>query len=113
MFHCQNVTMAQFADIVQSMAKSEIKNRVPDRTGLAGSYDFSLYYTSGRKLMLDAAAAQAAARQAGETASSSDPVLGIGIEDAFRKQLGLRLEKGPLTTPALVLDHIAQKPTDN
>jgi uncharacterized protein (TIGR03435 family) len=111
MFHCQNVTMAQFADLVQSMAKSEIKNRVPDRTGLAGSYDFTLYYTGSRKMTLDAAAALAAAKQSGDATVA--PPEGISIEDAFRKQLGLRLEKRPLTLPALVLDHIEQKPTDN
>jgi uncharacterized protein (TIGR03435 family) len=35
------------------------------------------------------------------------------LEDAIRKQLGLRLEKQPLTLPALVLDHIEQTPTEN
>jgi uncharacterized protein (TIGR03435 family) len=35
------------------------------------------------------------------------------VEDAFRKELGLRLEKQPLAVPALVLDHFDQTPTDN
>jgi uncharacterized protein (TIGR03435 family) len=35
------------------------------------------------------------------------------LEDAIRKQLGVRLEKQPLTLPALVLDHIEQTPTEN
>jgi uncharacterized protein (TIGR03435 family) len=50
-FHCQNVTMDQFADLVQSLARSEIRNRVPNKTGLAGSYDFTLVYTSTPKLL--------------------------------------------------------------
>jgi len=111
MFHCQNVTMTQFAYLAQAMARSEIKNRVPDRTGLAGSYDFTLYYTSGRKLTLDAAAAAAAAKQAGDATAA--PVEGVSIEDAFRKQLGLKLEKQSGPFPALILDHIEQKPTEN
>jgi uncharacterized protein (TIGR03435 family) len=111
-FHCQNVTMDQFADLVQSLARSEIRNRVPNKTGLAGSYDFTLFYTSTPKLLTETAAAVDAAKQAGD-ASASEPVAGESVEDAFRKQLGLRLEKQPTTGAALVLDHIEQTPTPN
>ena len=110
-FHCQNVTMDQFADLAQSLAGSEIKNRVPNKTGLAGSYDFSLFYTSGRKLRADTTAADAAAKQAGDTTAA--PVVGESVVDAFRKQLGLRLEVQPLTLPVLVLDHYEKTPTEN
>ena len=41
------------------------------------------------------------------------PSPGLRLEDAFRKQLGLRLEKQPLTLPSLVLDHFDQTPTEN
>jgi uncharacterized protein (TIGR03435 family) len=111
-FHCQNVTMDQFADLVQSLARSEIRNRVPNKTGLAGSYDFTLYYTSTSKLQADATAVADPAKQAGD-ASASEPLGGESIEVAFRKQLGLRLEKQPTTGAALVLDHIEQTPTAN
>jgi uncharacterized protein (TIGR03435 family) len=94
------------------MAKSEIKYRVRDKTGLAGAYDFTLYYTTARKLRADATLAQAAAKQAGD-ASSSDPVAGLSIEDAFRKELGLRLEAQPGSYPALILEHIEATPTEN
>ena len=109
--HCQNVTMDQFADVAQSLAGYEIKNRVPNKTGLAGSYDFTLYYTTTRKLRVDIKAAADAAKEAGDT--TVEPVTGVSLEDAVRKQLGLRLEKQPLTLPALVLDHIEQTPTEN
>ena len=111
-FHCQNVTMDQFADLAQSLANSEIKTRVPNKTGLAGSYDFTLYYTSARKLRADNAAAVEAAKQAGGDATAA-PVGGDSIEDAFRKQLGLRLERQTQMFPALILDHIEQTPTEN
>ena len=110
-FHCQNVTMDQFADLAQAVANSEIKFRVPNKTGLAGSYDFTLYFTGARKIRADAAAAAAAAKQAGDATAA--PVIGLGIEDAFRKELGLRLERQPGIYPALVLDHIEQTPTEN
>jgi uncharacterized protein (TIGR03435 family) len=109
-FHCQNVTMDQFADLVQSLARSEIRNRVPNKTGLAGSYDFTLFYTSTPKLQTETAAAADAAKDGGEAAT---PVEGISIGDAFRKQLGLRLEKQPTTGTALMLDYIEQTPTAN
>jgi uncharacterized protein (TIGR03435 family) len=110
-FHCQNVTMDQFADLAQSLAGYEIKNRVPNKTGLSGSYDFTLYYTTTRKLRVDIKAAADAAKEAGDT--TVEPVAGVSLEDAVRKQLGLRLEKQPLTLPALILDHIEQIPTEN
>jgi uncharacterized protein (TIGR03435 family) len=111
MFHCQNVTMAQFADLLSAVARGDIKNRIVDKTGLPGSYDFSLFYTGASRLRLQEAAALAAARQAGE--ATAGPVEGLGIEDAVRKELGLRLEKQPLPLPFLILDHINQTPTEN
>jgi uncharacterized protein (TIGR03435 family) len=110
-FHCQNVTMDQFADVAQSLANNEIKYRVPNKTGLAGSYDFTLYYTTTRKLRLQVTAAADAAKQAGD--ATPEPVAGVSLEDAVRKQLGLRLEKQPVKLPALILDHIEQTPTEN
>jgi uncharacterized protein (TIGR03435 family) len=111
MFHCQNVTMAQLANLAQPMARSEIGNHVVDKTGLPGSYDFSLSFTTGRKLRADMASAQAAAKTAGEATAA--PVEGLGIEDAYRKELGVRLEKRPLSQPFLILDRIEQQPTEN
>jgi uncharacterized protein (TIGR03435 family) len=110
-FHCQNVTMDQFADLAQAVAGSEIKYRVPNKTGLAGSYDFTLYYTGISKMRADATAAAAAAKQAGDT--SAAPIGGLSIEDAFRKELGLKLEKQPGSYPSLILDHIEETPTEN
>jgi uncharacterized protein (TIGR03435 family) len=116
-FHCQNVTMDQFADVLQGLARSEVRNRVPNKTGLAGSYDFTLFYTSTLKLQTETAAAADATKQASESSAQADeataPVQRISIEDAFRKQLGLRLEKQPITEPSLVLDHIEKTPTPN
>ncbi len=111
MFHCQNVTMAQFADLLSAVARGDIKNRIVDKTGLTGSYDFSLSYTGASRLRLQEAAAQAAAKQAGE--ATAGPVEGLAIDDAIRKELGVRLEKQPLPLPFLILDHIDEKPTDN
>jgi uncharacterized protein (TIGR03435 family) len=109
--YCQNVTMDQFADMVQAVAGVEVKNRVANKTGLAGAYDLTLYFTSGHKLRADAAAADAAAKEAGQ--ASAAPVGGISVNDAFRKELGLRLEVQPGVYPTLIIDHIEQTPTEN
>jgi len=106
MFHCQNVTMAQFADLLSAVARADIKNRVVDKTGLTDSYVFSVSYTTGGKLRQQEAAALAAGSTAG-------PVEGLGIEDAVRKELGVRLKMQPLPLPFLILDHIDEKPTEN
>jgi uncharacterized protein (TIGR03435 family) len=110
-FHCQNVTMAQFADFVEPLAGADVKNRVPDRTGLAGSYDFTMYFTNGRTLQARIADATKEAKQNGDAVPA--PVEGISVEDAIRKQLGLRLEKQHVVLPALILDHFEQTPTAN
>ena len=110
-FHCQNVTMAQFADRLQAVDQSDIKNRVADKTGLAGSYDFTVFYTTNRTLRGQIGTAAAEAKQAGE--ATPPPPAGLGLQDAIHKQLGIRLEKQPLTLPSLVLDHFDQTPTEN
>jgi uncharacterized protein (TIGR03435 family) len=111
MFHCQNVTMAQFADLLSAVARGDIKNRIVDKTGLTDSYVFSVSYTGAGRLRLQEAAAQAAARQAGD--ATAGPVEGLAIDDAVRKELGVRLEKQPLPLPFLILDHIDETPTEN
>jgi uncharacterized protein (TIGR03435 family) len=109
--YCQNVTMDQFADMVQPMTADLVKNRVANKTGLAGSYDFTIYFTSGRKLRADTAAADAAAKQSGDAVAA--PVGGFRADDAFRRELGLLLVKQPGTYPVLILDHIERNPTEN
>jgi uncharacterized protein (TIGR03435 family) len=110
-FHCQNVTMDQFADLLQSVAGVEIKTRVPNKSGLESAYDVTVYYTTGHKLRVDAAAAEAAAKQTENP--TAEPIGGVSIGDAFRKELGLRLEQQQLMLPTLVLDHFEKTPTEN
>ncbi len=113
--YCQNVTMAQYADMMQAFTGSDIKYRVVDKTGLAGSWNFTLYYTSAAKLKAAAPPVNATNAKPADSAAdaSTDPVGGMTLQDAVRKELGLQLVKQPETYPALVLDHIDQTPTDN
>ena len=111
-FHCWwNITMDRFADLLQSVASVEVKTRVPNKTGLEGAYDFTVYFTTGHKMRVDAQAADAAAKQAG--LASSEPTGAVTIDEAFRKELGLKLEQQQLMLPTLILDHYEKNPTEN
>lgn len=88
---CQNVTMAQFAERLQTAAPVDIHSPVLDSTGLSGGYDITLTFSSG----------------SGATAS------GASLFSALEKQLGLKLEMRQRPLPVLVIDHVEEKPTDN
>jgi len=82
-------TMAKFADVLSG----QTGRAVVDSTGLAGSYNFVLYY---------------AADDPGAAGSAENTIFG-----ALPEQLGLRLEahKGPVDL--LVIDHIEKVPSGN
>jgi uncharacterized protein (TIGR03435 family) len=112
---CQNVTMAQFAQQLQSTVRTYIHDPVLNATGIEGSWDFSLTFS-----LFDPARGAAgygsrggggAAPVAGGTAS--DPVGGISLFDALERQLGLKLEKRKRPLPVLVIDQMKEKPTEN
>jgi len=108
---CSNITMAQFAAQLQSMAPGFIKNQVIDATGIDGAYDFTLSFsTSGQ---LRAPSPQAAGDDPSSPDAASVPTGGISLFDAIYKTLGLKLEKRKGTIPMFVIDHIDEKPTDN
>jgi uncharacterized protein (TIGR03435 family) len=100
---CQNMTMAQIGDELQHVADGYIYSSVLDGTGLKGSYDFTLSFSSADKIV----------PSAGDAANSSDPNGALSVFDAVNKQLGLKLEKTKRPAPVLVIDHIEQTPTEN
>ena len=48
---CQNMTIAQIGDELQRVANGYIYNTVVDGTGLKGSYDFTLSFSSADKIL--------------------------------------------------------------
>ena len=102
---CQNMTVAQIGDELQHVANGYIYNTVTDGTGLKGSYDFTLSFSSADKILPTPAA--------GDAANSSDPNGALSVFDAVNKQLGLKLEKTKRSYPVLVIDHIEETPTEN
>ena len=106
---CQNMTIAQIGDELQHVANGYIFNTVADGTGLKGSYDFTLSFSSSDKILPTAPAAP----PAGDAANSSDPNGALSIFDAVNKDLGLKLEKTKRPYPVLVIDHMEETPTEN
>jgi uncharacterized protein (TIGR03435 family) len=105
---CQNMTIAQIGDELQHVAFGYIYNPVTDATGLKGSYDFTLSFSSQDRV-------NTAPHSGGDNpdANSSDPSGALSIFDAVSRQLGLKLEKTKRPYPVLVIDHIEQTPTPN
>jgi uncharacterized protein (TIGR03435 family) len=91
------MTTTQFA----IMLSQQVHQTVVDRTGLTGSYDFSLQWTPDNL----------PPPPPGAEASAPDPG-GPSIFTAVQEQLGLKLDstRGPVKT--LVIDHI-ERPSEN
>jgi uncharacterized protein (TIGR03435 family) len=104
---CQNTTMRQFAQQLQSPGSGYVKSPVLDATHLDGAYDFTLRFNSLRDVQTRATPPST------DAAAASDPGGAISLFDAVDKQLGLKLEKQKRPTPMLVIDHIEEKPTEN
>jgi len=104
---CQNMTMAQIGDELQRSANGYIYSTVKDGTGIKGSFDFTLSFSSADKVQASTAPTTPSAN------SASDPSGALSLFDAVNRQLGLKLEKEKRSLPVLVIDHIEEKPTDN
>ena len=105
LLNCQNMTMARFANMLQSLAPGYIHAPVLDATGLDGAWDFTLSFSSIGQL-------QSGSR--GEAPSeASDPNGALSLPDAVSKQLGLKLEQTKRPVSVLVIDHVEPKPTEN
>lgn len=111
LYWCQNLTMNALAKELRGMAPQIFFYPVTDATGLKGSYDFSLNFSTmgnGRGIGgLGGPPPPDTANQA------SDPSGAIPIFDAVKSQLGLKLEKTMRDEPVLVIDHIDEQPEAN
>jgi uncharacterized protein (TIGR03435 family) len=110
---CQNMTMAQIGDELQRVASGYIYSPVLDGTGIKGSWDFTLSFSSADQTQARAAGGGNPSGSASSTDGASDPNGAITLFDAVNRQLGLKLEKQRRLSPVLVIDHIEEKPTEN
>jgi uncharacterized protein (TIGR03435 family) len=90
---CYNVTAAQLAQQLQSLAPGYFRaGPIVDRTGLTGAYDLRLEWMMQQQL----------------DAGMSGPTIFAAVE-----KLGLNLEKKRDTAEMLIIDRCEQTPTEN
>lgn len=99
---CRNMSMSEISNELTNVAGGYIFSPVLDATGIKGSYDFTLSFSSANQF-----------NHALETAGTTEPSGAVSFFEAVEKQLGLKLEKQKRPLPVLVVDHIEQKPTEN
>jgi uncharacterized protein (TIGR03435 family) len=98
---CQNVTLAEFVDVLnRQISVIAAGRRVIDETGIQGTWDVTLTY---RVIPVAAAAPGVAADPAGD----------LSPFDAIERQLGLKLQEAKRAVPMFVIDHIEENPTEN
>jgi uncharacterized protein (TIGR03435 family) len=105
---CQNVTMAQFAQLLPGIAPGYLRTDVVDNTGLEGGWDFTFSFSPAGILQLN--------RPNGSNEKSegaSDPSGAISLFDALSSQLGLKLETTKRPTSVLVIEKIERQPIEN
>jgi uncharacterized protein (TIGR03435 family) len=103
---CRNVTMTQFASMLENMASGYVKAPIKDATGLEGYWDFSVNF-SGVNLL------PGGQFDPNSAAGTADPNGSLSLPEALLKQLGLKLQMEKRPIPVLVVDHVEDKPTQN
>ena len=108
---CQNITMEQLGQQLPLLAFGYIYYPVADDTGLKGSYDVTLAFSSVDRTLAPPPASNN--QQASAPANlAADPSGAVSLFDAF-KNIGLKLEKEKRPMPVLVIDQIEEQPTAN
>ena len=105
---CENVSMEQFGQLLPQIAGGYTRVAALDKTGLQGGYDFILNF-SPIEQVLGSRPPDAGAANAG---AALDPTGALSLQDAVRRQLGIRMEDTKLPTPVLVIDSISETPLD-
>jgi uncharacterized protein (TIGR03435 family) len=113
---CQNTTLAQLADQLQTIAPAYFRGApVDDASGIQGAFDFTFSFIpvpgggggGGR------GGTKGGPGPGRASDGASDPSGGVTLFDAFQKQLGLKLEQRKRTLPVFVIDHMEDKPAEN
>ena len=113
--YCQNMTMAQLGNELQAVADGYIHNTVLDKTGLKGSYNFTLSFSSVNNILNGGSRppTNSSSQQDATDSNAADPNGAVSLFEAVRRELGLKLEKEKRPVPVLVIDSIQENPTPN
>jgi uncharacterized protein (TIGR03435 family) len=110
---CHNMTMAQFAEQMP-VYDYDLFYPVENATGLEGAWDFTIDFDAMASRGMMAIRSQIFPGAGASTnGQAADPMGGLNLEDAIRKQLGLELKFSKHPQPVLVIDHMLEKPIDN
>jgi uncharacterized protein (TIGR03435 family) len=110
---CQNMTMAQFAERLQSLANGYVRVPALDATGLEGGWTFTVNFSPvGVFQGLAGRGGEAGPVGGGAALAASEPTGALSLPEALDRQLGLKLELQKRPLPVLVFDHIAEKPIE-
>jgi uncharacterized protein (TIGR03435 family) len=110
---CQNMTMAQFAERLQSLANGYVRVPAVDATRLEGGFTFTVNFSPIGVVQGGAGRGGDVGPVAGGGAlAASEPNGALSLPEALDRQLGLKLELQKRPMPVLVFDHIAEKPIE-
>jgi uncharacterized protein (TIGR03435 family) len=111
---CQNMTMAQFAERLQSLANGYVRVPALDATGLEGGYTFTVNFSPVGVFQGGGAGrgGDAGPVAGGAALSASEPNGALSLPEALDRQLGVKLELQKRPMAVLVFDHIAEKPIE-
>src|SRR5581483_4438786 len=101
---CQNMTMAQFAHLLQDIANGYVHGEVVDNTGLEGGYTFTLRFSPIG--LISSGGGRGGDGPPAADSGAATPSGGLSLPDAIQKQLGLKLELQKRPTTVYVIDHI-------
>ena len=105
---CENVSMEQFGQLLPRIAGGYTRVNALDKSGLQGGFDFTLNFSPIEQVTGPRPEAGAT-----NTGAALDPTGALSLQDAVRRQLGIKLEDTKLPVPVLVIDSINQTPLDN
>jgi uncharacterized protein (TIGR03435 family) len=110
---CQNMTMGQFAERLQSLANGYVRVPAVDATGLEGGYTFTVNFSPiGVFQGGPGRGGDAGPVGGGAALSASEPNGALSLPEALDRQLGLKLELQKRPMQVLVFDSIAEKPIE-
>ncbi len=104
---CENVTMEQFGQLLPNFVGGYTRVPALDRTSLQGGFDFTLDFSPIEQVQGPRPEPGAA-----NTGVALDPTGALSLQDALRRQLGIRMEETKRPVPVLVIESFSEKPLD-
>lgn len=99
------------AQLVRFLEFLWVDRPVVDKTGLTGTYDFTLDFIEPGKPPSGTAGDESPSGQGGTLEAASDPA--PDVYAALERQLGLELVRGKSLVKVLIVDHVSSTPTEN